>query len=168
VGVLFPVGIESRALGRHGDVVGERGNDFVVPLAVDEGLQRVGIEGGRQCVVGNAGVHGTGPVGAKGTFYARAPANGKGRRPPPEGPPRQRYTRWMPAPCTIRAYFCISARKYAAVWSGGISVIVLPCVAMAAFPSGAVNPWVKAWYTRRTAASGKCAGATTANHPAMS
>ena len=36
IAVLDPLGIERRTLGRHGDVVRQRGHDLVVPLAVHE------------------------------------------------------------------------------------------------------------------------------------
>ena len=51
--VASPVGIERRTFRGHGDVVGQRGNDLVVPLAIDELAQRVMVQlsglAGRAC-----------------------------------------------------------------------------------------------------------------------
>jgi hypothetical protein len=57
VAVAGPVGIEHRALGRDGDVVGERGNDLFVPGALGKGGQR-GSFVGLQRQQGITGVHG--------------------------------------------------------------------------------------------------------------
>ena len=75
-GILLPVRVKSRALGRDGDVVGQRRDDLVVPFFVHERLQGLGVQGGRKSVFGDACVHGAGSCVRRGIgnplFYACA------------------------------------------------------------------------------------------------
>src|SRR5947208_2823199 len=76
-----------------------------------------------------------------------------------------RYCSSIPAFFTSRAYFAFSSGKNFAAYSGVLTLMVLPCFAIASFTSGMAKAATMASLMRLTSAGAILAGPMVANHP---